>query len=227
MPLSTGVKSIAKSGSSGIRGNVTLSQGTNITLTQSGQDISIAATAGGGTTCLTIVPKPSGMPAKPSNIEFYVQRQLNVNTQQFLGQVVIPFAITANKISISIHTAAVAGTFDLSLYSEDGQTRLFSVTTATISGAGVVTTALSAVSIPAGIYYIGINTNSTADITVYTYNTSKVDADSTGVKGLSALSTEPTMDGYVTITAGTPATTFTPSSNTYTEDSIPLFRLDN
>ena len=50
MPLSTGVKSIAKSGSSGIRGNVTLSEGTNITLTQSGQDISIAAAAGGGST---------------------------------------------------------------------------------------------------------------------------------------------------------------------------------
>jgi hypothetical protein len=43
-----GVRSIAKSGSTGLTGAVTLSQGSNITLTQSGNDISIAASGGGG-----------------------------------------------------------------------------------------------------------------------------------------------------------------------------------
>lgn len=42
-----GVRTIAKTGSSALVGNVTLSEGTNITLTQVGQDISIASTATG------------------------------------------------------------------------------------------------------------------------------------------------------------------------------------
>lgn len=44
------VKSIAKSGDSELKGNITLSGGTNITLTQAGQDIEIAAGAAGAPT---------------------------------------------------------------------------------------------------------------------------------------------------------------------------------
>lgn len=40
------VQSVAKSGSTALTGAVTLSQGSNITLTQSGNDISIAASGG-------------------------------------------------------------------------------------------------------------------------------------------------------------------------------------
>jgi len=45
----TGVLSVAKSGSAALIGAVTLSAGANVTLTQVGQDISIAATAGAAT----------------------------------------------------------------------------------------------------------------------------------------------------------------------------------
>lgn len=49
MPLSRrDVKSVAKDGSAGIKGDVTLSEGTGVTLTQTGQDIEIAASAGTG-----------------------------------------------------------------------------------------------------------------------------------------------------------------------------------
>lgn len=41
------VRTIAKSGSTGLKGDVTLSQGSNVTLTQSGNDISIASATGG------------------------------------------------------------------------------------------------------------------------------------------------------------------------------------
>ena len=44
----SGVTSIAKSGSTPLTGAVTVSQGANVTITQVGQDISIAATGGGG-----------------------------------------------------------------------------------------------------------------------------------------------------------------------------------
>lgn len=45
---SAGVSSIAKSGDTPLTGAVTLSEGSNITLTQVGQDIEIASTGGGG-----------------------------------------------------------------------------------------------------------------------------------------------------------------------------------
>jgi len=47
------VTSLAKSGSAALVGAVTLTGGTNITLTQSGQDISIAASGGGGSGTVT------------------------------------------------------------------------------------------------------------------------------------------------------------------------------
>ena len=53
VPAGTGVSSLAKSGSAGLTGAVTLSQGANITLTQAGQDIAIAAAGGGAATTLT------------------------------------------------------------------------------------------------------------------------------------------------------------------------------
>ena len=50
MPLQRrNVHSVAKSGSTPLSGDVTLTGGTNVTLTQSGNDISIAAAGGGGT----------------------------------------------------------------------------------------------------------------------------------------------------------------------------------
>lgn len=49
MPLyNQGVQSVSKTGSAKLNGDVTLTGGTNVTLTQTGQDISIASTGGGG-----------------------------------------------------------------------------------------------------------------------------------------------------------------------------------
>lgn len=47
LEISPEVTSIAKAGSAGLNGAVTLTGGTNVTLTQSGQDISIASSGGG------------------------------------------------------------------------------------------------------------------------------------------------------------------------------------
>ena len=44
----TTVSSVAKNGSTGITGNVTLSEGTNITLTQTGNNIEVNSTGGVG-----------------------------------------------------------------------------------------------------------------------------------------------------------------------------------
>lgn len=49
------VNSLAKSGSSKLKGDITLSEGTGVTLTQSGQDISIAASGGSGSGTVTSI----------------------------------------------------------------------------------------------------------------------------------------------------------------------------
>lgn len=55
------VRTLSKSGSTGLIGNVTLSPGAGIALTQAGQDINIAATGGGG---------GGGGSASSSNVKF-------------------------------------------------------------------------------------------------------------------------------------------------------------
>lgn len=49
------VQSIAKAGSARLKGDVTLTGGTNVTLTQSGNDISIASSGGGGGSVASVV----------------------------------------------------------------------------------------------------------------------------------------------------------------------------
>lgn len=63
MPLfNPGVLSISETGQPLLRGNVTLSEGSNITLTQTGQDISIASTGGGGGMTSFDITGDSGTP---------------------------------------------------------------------------------------------------------------------------------------------------------------------
>jgi hypothetical protein len=151
---------------------------------------------------------------------------INVNTTAHVGQVIVPHKIVVNKISIRAGAVAVAGTLDLSLYSEDGQTRLFSVTTASITANATNTTAVSAVTLQPGIYYILVNSNSTADVISYVWSNSASPFDVTvGLAGY--VTSEPVMQGTLTITAGTPPTTFTPSSITFATNKTLIFRLDN
>lgn len=173
-------------------------------------------------TALTLIPRSAIMDytAGPASVT------IAVNTTANLGQVIVPFEITANKITFSCTAVTTPGTVDLSLYSEDGQTRLFSVTTATISGQGLVTTALPSVVIPPGVYYIAINPNGTASLSVRTFN-NNIDPFST-TNGLQYdVAGEPVMQGTFAIAAGTPPATFTPSSITELAQTTLIFRLDN
>ncbi len=60
-PSGGGVTSINKTGSTALTGAVTLTGGTNVTLTQSGQDISIAATGGGSGSELDYVERSTDL----------------------------------------------------------------------------------------------------------------------------------------------------------------------
>ena len=146
-----------------------------------------------------------------------------------VGQVIIPFEITVNKISIrSGGTVDVAGTYDLTLYSEDGQTKLFSVTTASVDTINTIyTTAVSSVVVSAGIYYIAINPNSTTNAEISIWENGNV-VPFTATTGLPTdITDEPKMQGTVTITAGTPPATITPASITEAVNQTLIFRLDN
>jgi hypothetical protein len=148
-----------------------------------------------------------------------------------IGQIFIPFRITANQISITtINNGGTSGTLDITMYSEDGQTQIFSVTTASINAASnvITSTALSAVVIERGIYYIAINPNGTANLSTYFYTTSATVFGTTLSCGLPGnVTSKPVMHGTLTITAGTPPATITPSAITFTDNSTLICRLDN
>lgn len=171
----------------------------------------------GGATCLTLIPQPNIYP----NSTPISTLQANSNTTMYVGQMYIPFAITVNKISINVTTAGTAGTLDLSVYSESGASRPIAVTTASISGGGVVTTAVSGVTLTPGVYYMAVNTNSTADVSMKSWTVSDVTGFEGGVTG------EPILMGTLTITAGTPPATITPTAVTAVSNSLVAVRLDN
>lgn len=164
-------------------------------------------------TCVTSVPKPVGLSTASGTQAFAV------NTTQWVGLVNVPTQITVNKVSVNITAVGTSGTLDIVVYSEDGQTQYINVTTASISGTGKVTTSVGSVVLPAGNYYIGINPNSTADITLT--------VQSVVANDLRDISSEPVLVGTIAISAGTPATTFNPVTNIATGTAVPLVRLDN
>lgn len=180
------------------------------------------------TSCLTLIPQPNSGTDGGGNA---TMNQLDTNTKMYIGQIVIPFKITANKISFFINSYTAAGTIDLTMYSEDGQTQIFSVTTANITAGSVVnTTALSSVVINPGIYYFGINSNGTLNLNVpfWSIGSTGQPPFTTGQPGLPYdITSEPVMCGTLTITAGTPPATITPTSITKAASSILIFRLDN
>lgn len=182
----------------------------------------LAWASASGSSVLTLIPKSA---ITSDNVS--ASKTLNSSTTATVGQIVVPFNITVNKVSIRVGTVNVAGTLDISLYTEDGQTQVFSVTTASISASNtVVTTAVAGVTVSAGIYYLVVNPNSTADISVSVW--SVVNAPFGTTESLASdVSSEPVMQGTLTITADTPPTNFTPSSITEVTNSTVVIRLDN
>lgn len=167
----------------------------------------------------TLVPEPN----------FYFKgdgQDINLtgNTTAHVGQVIVPFSITANKISFYVRVVTVAGTAKVALFSQDGATKLFEVTTATISGAGIVTTSLSAATaIAAGVYYIMILPVSTTNINPTTYVEEGVGA----AAALRSVSSKAVIQGTITVTASTVPSTITPTSITSSDSNTLVHRLDN
>ena len=145
----------------------------------------------------------------------------DTETTMILGLVSIPYQITVNSITIEAVTVSSAGTFDLTVYSEDGGTQKIAVTTASVAAGGNVTTAVASVVLSPGNYYVAINPNgATADVSFRSYSTANVVLFHT-VTG------EPMYAGTETITADTPDATITPTGLTATASNFAVFRFDN
>lgn len=172
-------------------------------------------------TALTLIPQP----AIGNSGATIVDAAVSTNTTMIVGQVIIPFKITVNKITVFPQSNPTPGTWDLTMYSEDGQTQLFSVTTGTSATITILTTSVSSVVLNPGIYYIAINPNGTAAGNFTFWANNIIALTATGLIG--GVTSEPVMSGTVTITAGTPPATITPNSIVAGGNDTLIFRLDN
>ena len=171
-------------------------------------------------TVLTVQPLPNSMLMGIAN------RSVVTNTVMRLGQVVIPYRITVNKVSLVCNGVTAAGTFKVALYNEAGTTRLFTGTTGSYStNYSLNTITLGApVVVDAGIYYFAILPVDTANVDFPMWDGD----DSVGQQlVLSVVSGEPVTVGKLTVTANTIPTTIDPTAITAEADNTPLFRLDN
>ena len=171
---------------------------------------------------VTFIPQPQGMLfANTSSGDLIVNSTISSNTTMSVGRVSIPYSMTSlTKISFLVNSVSVAGTVKVALFSEDGQTKMFEATTASISGGGLITTTISATITP-GIYYIAIVPVSTTNIEVSYWKTK----DYGSVSGFGVAS-KAVLEGTVTVTAGTVPSTITPSSITYATGKTLVVRLD-
>lgn len=141
------------------------------------------------------------------------------NTSLSLGRIFIARKITAcTKFSIEVTTVSVAGTCNIALFSEDGQTKIFEFTTPSISTTGLKTFTITSVDVPIGVYYIGIVPVDTTNIAILGWTTTNSAIDS--------ITGEPDYQGVLTVTAGTIPATVDITALTPNTTSCMLFQLD-
>lgn len=143
----------------------------------------------------------------------------NVNTTGYARAFYMPQSMSVSKISLDASAVGVAGTLKLAIYSEDGQTQIASTTTASISGAGVVTTSLTTFTLPQGVYYFVVVPVGTADVTLRGITTIETVLNN-------GVASEPIYTGTQVVSAGTLPATISTTGLTGTAVGT-LFRLDD
>lgn len=146
-------------------------------------------------------------------------RTYNTNTKGYCISYDIHATIVVTSIDVRASgAAAVNGTLDMGIYSEDGQTKLIDVTTGTISSSAVYHTAVSSVTLTPWRYYLVVVPNGTANVELNGWTIFGVNLADTG---------EPVLCWTLTVTASTLPTTFTPSSITFSSSEMwPFIRLN-
>ncbi len=173
----------------------------------------------------TLIPNPA-FPFNPTSTS---NMSVGNNTIMYLGQIIVPFKITANKLTF--RTGAVistSGTVDFTLYNETGESRLFSVTSALITTAEILMSiSLSTIIIQPGVYWIAVNSNDTTSVQIKCWSPTN-GSGFTAAEGFATdVASKPVMTGTLTITAGTPPLAITPTSVVENYTITPIIRLDN
>lgn len=170
-------------------------------------------------TVLTAIPQPN----YPSTYALASGATMNSNTTGYTSAFRLDEGITINKVTFAnFSAAATPGDIKFGIFSEDGQTRHCNETM-NVAGTGERSFTLSAaVPLTAGNYYVVIVPVSTTSCVSRAY------AAMTEGINLNDVSSEPTLLGTQTVSAGTLPTTFTPGSLTAnTAVTFPIIRFDN
>ena len=179
------------------------------------------------TSAKTLVPLPPFLMFGATGSSPYKAVTTSSNTTARAGKITVPFDITVNRLTFKVGNVTSEGILDIVIYAEDGQSQILSATTANIDTSNaVISTTISAVSVPAGVYYLLYVINGTGNLE--TWNYASEGSAPFGSSGLNEKASYPTLVGTLTVTAGTPPTTFAPSSDiTRDNDQILVIRLDN
>ncbi len=186
------------------------------------------ATPPTGPTARTVIPN-SPLFFEPGSATPDVAINIVDNATMYLGQVVVPFAITVNKLSVNVVGTNDPGQFRMTLYEESGASSVFTASTFTLvhnpaSTLGIVTTILPSVLLSAGNYYMGINGISSVSLAISAWDT---DAGVAINRFRSSVAGSPIIEGAVSIIASTPPSSITTRAIPELQNSTLMFRLDN
>lgn len=182
--------------------------------------------AGVPSSVISFIPRSGAME------DGHISKVINSSITGVVGQVYIPFPISASTLSIiSGDAITTAGTVDVTLYKEDGTSSVLTVTTPAVSAIKTVYTASTGpkVNIPAGNYYAMINPNADTNVEIIVW---KAVTNNPSVIGLEGLAGQPILKGVYSIVGGTPpasivttAITAVSSGNIPQTSNTPFFRL--
>ena len=176
----------------------------------------------GNSSALALIPSPAMVMVDDAENPIVLAAD---NTVGHVGKVFIPSSITVNKLTFvsgNVHT--INGTVKFGLFSEDGATQYFSVTSPTITAADTqYAVTISSVLLRAGYYYFMALANGTTNTRLVAWKTDPY----TVAAILRAPTSEPVFEGTITVTASTIPSTLSLGSITATYANTMIFRLDN